>query len=496
MVRDFSDAARFKLKETIRQINDEQGTSSKWWEQNISYDGSIASYLDVLDAYHKMIMTKNDTTEAEIDKIFSDVFDVDVSYYGKSTFSYELVQDQLGIIEALCEAINPDAGNFNASDIGRLISEHVSENMQQKILNYYLDKLRIIIGYDENGNPIYDYDWDYIHEIMERDPETVPPALYLALIEVFNDMSIDEKELFIEASYLIEDNGTTCWYEISPVFVALALIYQVLVNNMEVSLADLTDRNNDIHEYYFNCALLLQIVMLMPIIWMNARPIESYPVDIKITEWNPEDEKDERMPWDYVISNNGADMGSEFITAFRIMHFRDNLDGILDDNAIAILNSRMPDDITSKFEEETYKIILDKILDLIDIINPFGMLEFIEDAGENAQAINDYTTIINLLNDGNISRALYFGASITVLPNGSYVINSAYIDVEKLTIAFQAYEQYLIENNKPPFGYIANDVANGILDGTMDPTVIQQYVKWFCNQSGESYISDYTSSLS
>ena len=90
MIRDFSNSAKKKLLEYVkdatettlwRKIGDrigDAGLQIQYWFGALS----ISKYIDNLDAYHKKIIDKNNTTSQRIEEIFTNVKNIDTRYQG------------------------------------------------------------------------------------------------------------------------------------------------------------------------------------------------------------------------------------------------------------------------------------------------------------------------------------------------------------------------------------------------------------------------------
>ena len=88
MLRDFSDEAKQKLLQYVKDV-----TSTTTWDTITDFFGDIGltvqgwfgkldiqNYVNDVDAYHKKILDKNDTTTQQIETIFTDVQAVDTKY--------------------------------------------------------------------------------------------------------------------------------------------------------------------------------------------------------------------------------------------------------------------------------------------------------------------------------------------------------------------------------------------------------------------------------
>lgn len=87
MYRDFSEKSRNELLGLVSQVESEKMSNfTDWmgdrWCDFESWIGklNIKNYLDDVNAYHKKIIDKNNTTKASINTIFGKVSAIDVLY--------------------------------------------------------------------------------------------------------------------------------------------------------------------------------------------------------------------------------------------------------------------------------------------------------------------------------------------------------------------------------------------------------------------------------
>ena len=112
----------------------------------------------------------------------------------------------------------------------------------------YLDKLRT-----DKGQDAFEYNFDYVKEVMQMDSATIDDSLYDALIITFTNMPDDDKETFLECAYTkSQDSGK---WNASPVIKGMIERSKELLNSGELTYDNLPDLRNLINSY----ALLIQI---------------------------------------------------------------------------------------------------------------------------------------------------------------------------------------------------------------------------------------------
>ena len=87
MYRDFSEKSKQNLKKLVDQVENEKVSNftdwvgDRWYEYE-SWIGklNIRNYINNVNAYHKKVIDKNNTTKQAIDEIFENVATVDANY--------------------------------------------------------------------------------------------------------------------------------------------------------------------------------------------------------------------------------------------------------------------------------------------------------------------------------------------------------------------------------------------------------------------------------
>ena len=84
MIRDFSQDAKSELETLVKQVEDEKLCDfTDWigdrWLDFESWIGllNVKRYIDDINAYHKKVIDKNNTTLSDIERIFNAAYAVD-----------------------------------------------------------------------------------------------------------------------------------------------------------------------------------------------------------------------------------------------------------------------------------------------------------------------------------------------------------------------------------------------------------------------------------
>lgn len=145
--REFSEAAKEKLLGYVSEVVETDfwgkigdAISDAWncvgyWLGHLSID----DYVNNLDAYHKKIIDKNDSSAEQINKIFSDVQEVDKKYSAEVESETDYLTKIVEFVKDLGKAIDPSGGNLEMSKI-----ESVLQSDLINILNCIISHQEII----------------------------------------------------------------------------------------------------------------------------------------------------------------------------------------------------------------------------------------------------------------------------------------------------------------------------------------------------------------
>ena len=124
MKRDYSLEMLEELKETIREIDDEQwcGFTDALGDMGNTFSSWIGwldadNYVDNIGKYHKKVLDQHDTTEAQLEKIFEDVRIFDSNSAPNMMTSNSAVSNYNQLLQQMVDLITPGNGNFTAKEI-------------------------------------------------------------------------------------------------------------------------------------------------------------------------------------------------------------------------------------------------------------------------------------------------------------------------------------------------------------------------------------------
>lgn len=141
MIRDFSNSAKKKLLEYVkdatettlwRKIGDrigDAGLQIQYWFGALS----ISKYIDNLDAYHKKIIDKNNTTSQRIEEIFTNVKNIDTRYQGGLQQNVNFSESVINFINDLANTIDPNGGNMDMQKMNVALAASLEKIQEAKL---------------------------------------------------------------------------------------------------------------------------------------------------------------------------------------------------------------------------------------------------------------------------------------------------------------------------------------------------------------------------
>lgn len=141
MIRDFSNSAKKKLLEYVkdatettlwRKIGDrigDAGLQIQYWFGVLS----ISKYIDNLDAYHKKIIDKNNTTSQRIEEIFTNVKNIDTRYQGGLQQNVNFSESVINFINDLANTIDPNGGNMDMQKMNAALAASLEKIQEAKL---------------------------------------------------------------------------------------------------------------------------------------------------------------------------------------------------------------------------------------------------------------------------------------------------------------------------------------------------------------------------
>ncbi len=162
MRRDFSERSERNLLQIVKQVEDEKLCDFTDWIGDRWYDYQyfigklrIKNYLDNVNAYHRKVIDKNNTTKSTIREIFNRVQNLDKTYQGLLLSRKLLLQEAQRYVRGLSQIVNPANGRFRTGTINSELTMLLNELTFDDLVippDHALDDIDIIGGYDITAN--------------------------------------------------------------------------------------------------------------------------------------------------------------------------------------------------------------------------------------------------------------------------------------------------------------------------------------------------------
>ncbi len=336
---------------------------------------------------------------------------------------------------ALLEKIE-DAMIFTSQSDGQdndLSIEAIVPNADLPEVAVYLDKLRT-----DKGQAEYEYNFDYIKEVMQSDAATVDDAMYGALIITFTEMPDEDKETFLECAYIKTDKSQK--WDVSSVLIEMSRRCKGLLDNTDMTFENLVDRDCGIQDLIFGYSLLKQAKK-----YANIEPNGSFAkISVEI----------ERVP----------DVECDAVLSFGVSDDKGNVKNIYTVNVLAF--------------REHIQGVLNTVV-------------------ENAVPKLTEAHAKQLVTDGNASYALYMGASISYTNDGKYEVNLSAIDPFRLNMALRAFAK---ARENDGLGCSAIEVGEALKSGSAEELknnelTINDYIDWYLISGDTKTDKQYYSAL-
>lgn len=502
-MREFSEEAREKLYTIINDVNDEQWCEFTDWlgdswgalQEWIGVLG-IEEYGNNVDKYHRIIIDKNNASKNEIDKIYTDVENVDISYKNIFGQLVETVNEQKAFIDNLAEAINPSKG-ISSVNVALINLPDLSATSNLKLIYSYVEMIR-----NGNGDGVYDY--DYIREIMEMNPDEVSPYMYAALVLVFKEMNDRQKTMFVENSYFCTEefwadpsgNGAGTWeYQISDVFQQMTAYYgQILSAN--ISSGILCDKGNSNYEIAIENLLAFNTMSVFAMdyqsiyvpgmnVIFNSDNITELDIRIETVTFNAKREdcqviiSGSNHPYNEMLTSLSS---SE--TIIDVYAYRDDLERLLDESVIRILDT-MKSDIDENIASSVLDGVSSVVVGFVDLGKTGGTAltisqGFIDGIQSYVETVKTNSTVDGMqetLSTGNILSSIGAGGTMYMDSEGNYRITTLMINQEILECNLSAYNY--ANNKRLQFSYQDLQRAFEERDFSVLGDEFSKFVEWY-----------------
>jgi hypothetical protein len=513
--REFNESQRNELIQNAdsgqNQVDYFYGELSNWAATYKKYDsaglaGKAKSYFTGLDS----TLEKG---KEDINKIFTAAEEVENEYAGKLedvAFEMGLYADKLNALLSVLQPVAPLASGpnlFAAPDFKRRLAKtvtNIQENEAAQLAEHYL----------KGGK------WkDYIAAQMERAPQDIAYAEYLAMINIFEQLGIKDKENFIRMSYrelpcysaadgtypaqgglagdqIANDTQWHTYYELSPVFATMALVAGQRLKDMPTSYDKLQNTTSDIHRQIFSSQLLYNIALYGSALFYN--PYGSFASDkfeVQLSKVK-DTARTTARPYDYTFSVSGYTTLADVLNhptkwlaefSFTTCQFRDGglmNNTVLKDNVSSIADSMIPRvDLKAIIGKDLFEFAVGLIPykhigDIAGVVFPAADIARAYEA--EREALAKAGKIDESLDYGNLAIAACFDTALTLFPDGSFAPDYIVFSRDKLQKRLDKYNLKVHGNSEKEY-LKADDVIGKITSGEISDTDLQDYVRWRIN---------------
>lgn len=188
MYRDFSEKSKQNILNLVDEVENEKWCDFTDWVGDRWYDFeswigtlNIKNYINNVNAYHKKVIDKNNTTKETVISIFDEVKSVDYSYFG----IFENLKDSLSgwdsFILSLSEIVTPENGCFDAEYMGSKLTPLLTD-IEESQVECLRDQMVQNIG----GELIFDE--DLILEYLKKSPAEMTDEEQAMLLDVISQL--------------------------------------------------------------------------------------------------------------------------------------------------------------------------------------------------------------------------------------------------------------------------------------------------------------------
>lgn len=504
MKRDFTQ----KIKNELKNLIDEKYDDS-WQTPQIEFPGDllnaqIETDWEMLTKKNQELSIKNFMTSQQIDKIWSEVLQIDTTFKNRFVALNEAIKAYGECLRVIKEKICPTAilntlkgsSQVLLSDLG-----NVTKKFYTQMVEYEYEKL---ILRDENQN-IIDYDWENIEKFMVMDTKKISVYQLDAFVKMFDelDCTIEKQreimEKFLEKAYIKSEHVTEggLYSSIIPVNCyklseAFAIVMKRYCERKNEFLEDYQILNRNIFSFLVNYGSYFMVsirekfqVELLNGICINNNLNANGPYDFTI-----------EFPNAKITEDLNAIAWTEVDEAKGYLFYEGNIewiDYLLDELSIAEIQGLKRDK-----KQETFKMLIDTIYGSIVGAGMTTGQSLIFTSGTTIQNTILLNAEIDAFNEklGKTERKIEIGNILNALGaediNIQVFENQIHINTElERKVVFEKLNKYYQDtselSNQEINIRINNMLENWSKNGeeALHNDELKKYVEWFYNNKRE-----------
>jgi hypothetical protein len=201
--RDFSEAAKEKLLQAIRQADQQQNFFWWVWDDLLDVisdqfiDGNISNYGEDIGKYHQEIVDKKNTTEDQLNKIWRNVYNAETTYISSMEVNHSDADFVGGKYKKLAAVLDPHSGYDGRVPLLNMTNAEV--------FSFYLDVLDGISDFKGKSDP---YDKLGSYGGFQSGP-SLHPELYKDIVaKYYPDLTIEKLlEMYPPDHHVWSENG-------------------------------------------------------------------------------------------------------------------------------------------------------------------------------------------------------------------------------------------------------------------------------------------------
>jgi len=207
MLRDFSESSKQKILNLVSEVENEKlcdftdWVGDRWLDfEEFTGELNIRKYVNNVNSYHKKVIDKNNATKSSVNRIFSDVTNVNNAYYNVFANIDSLLQQWNKYIVELQGIVSPSNGRFEAAYMAAALT-----NILKEIEKDEIECLRDRMVKDVGGELVFNE--ELIYEYVQKNPAEMTDAEQKLLIDILSDLQDVIATYEILASYGTDNLG-------------------------------------------------------------------------------------------------------------------------------------------------------------------------------------------------------------------------------------------------------------------------------------------------
>lgn len=185
ITRDFSESSKQRLLGLVNEVENEKLCDFTDWIGDRWYDFSemigslnVRRYINDVNAYHKKVIDKNNTTKEKIEEIFKSVHSVDSTYNGIFERILNRQNSFLKYIKELSETIKPNNNRMTKAGMAPL--DNILADINKQKLTSIIDVMR------QSIDGVVVFNEEVIYDYIKKNPAVIKDVEKAALVDTIS----------------------------------------------------------------------------------------------------------------------------------------------------------------------------------------------------------------------------------------------------------------------------------------------------------------------